>query len=253
MEINNHSNGSTISSNFTEPKNKLYLSKSLLEKAKNINKTTATKTAVIYNNKVIAINNAILRELKNDYKGDFQQYDGVLIANNKAQSYLEKISDYVLNDLNVKNADKNRDGMISMAESLDTKNIIDEQSGSILKPRDVLDPKLIKQIEKDNSNFMSINDIINLHIELDKNKDGKVSIKEAKANIPKNSNQIQSASSELDKLYKRLEKLQKEIGEITVKLMHTNDEKRKKELQIQLGIKNSELMAVLDQIKKKVG
>jgi len=252
MQISNSSNNFVTQNNFTDSRNTLYLSNSLLEKAKNINEQ-ANKTAVIYNNKVVAIDNTVLGELKNDYRRDFQQYNGVLIANGKAQNYLEKISNYVLKDLNVENADKNKDGMISMAESLDTRNIIDEQSGSILKPRDVLDPKLIKQIEKDNSNFMSINDIINLHIELDKNKDGKVSIKEAKADILQNDNQIQSASSELDKLYKKLEKLQKELLKITTKLMQIDDEKKQKELQMQMGIKNSEIMAILDQIKKKVG
>ena len=95
-----------------------------------------------------------------------------MIAKDNAKSYLIKLSDYINNDLNVAKADKNKDGLITMVESLDIKNIVN--ADTFLKPRDVLSEKELKELEKDTRVVMTTNDIFNIHIELDKNKDGKI-------------------------------------------------------------------------------
>ncbi len=196
----------------------------------------------------MAIDNSVLGGLESEYKQGFSQYQGILIARGEAQKYIQKISDFVLKDLNVANADKNHDGMISVAESLDTRRIVDEKNGKILKPSEVLPIGLTTQIKKDNSNFMSINDIINIQIKLDKNKDGKISIKEIKDGKATEG----AAQSAIDKLYKQLEKLEKEAAKIIEKLTHA-DEKQTKVLQRQLAIKNIQILAVLDRLRKMQG
>jgi len=130
-------------------KDKIYLSKDLLKKAQMAN-NEPNKTAVIYGDKVVAIDNSILGGLESEYKRGFSQYKDILIARGEAQKYIQKISDFVLKDLNVANADKNHDGMISVAESLDTRRIVDEKNGKILKPSEVLPIGLTTQIKKDN-------------------------------------------------------------------------------------------------------
>lgn len=130
-------------------KDKIYLSKDLLKKAQMAN-NEPNKTAVIYGDKVVAIDNSILGGLESEYKRGFSQYKDILIARGEAQRYIQKISDFVLKDLNVANADKNHDGMISVAESLDTRRIVDEKNGKILKPSEVLPIGLTTQIKKDN-------------------------------------------------------------------------------------------------------
>ena len=236
-------NSSYIQTNKILQKDKIYLSKDLLQKAHTANHEV-NRTAVIYGDKVVAIDNSVLGGLESEYKQGFSQYQGILIARGEAQKYIQKISDFVLKDLNVANADKNHDGMISVAESLDTRRIVDEKNGKILKPSEVLPIGLTTQIKKDNSNFMSINDIINIQLKLDKNKDGKVSIKEIKKGEP--------AQSGIDKLYKQLEKLEKEAAKIIEKLTHA-DKKHAKGLQRQLAIKNVQILAVLDRLMKMQG
>jgi len=228
-------------------KDKIYLSKDLLKKAQMAN-NEPNRTAVIYGNKVVAIDNGILGGLESEYKQGFSQYKGILIARGAAQKYIQKISDFVLKDLNVANADKNHDGMISVAESLDTRRIVDEKNGTILKPIEVLPVSSVIEIKKDNSNFMSINDIINIQIKLDKNKDGKISIKEIKDGQPTKG----VGQSIIDGLYKQLAKLEKEAAKIIKKLTHA-DEKHAKILQRQLAIINVEILAVLDKLRKMQG
>ncbi len=240
-------NSSYIQTNKILQKDKIYLSKDLLQKAHTANHEV-NRTAVIYGDKVMAIDNSVLGGLESEYKQGFSQYQGILIARGEAQKYIQKISDFVLKDLNVANADKNHDGMISVAESLDTRRIVDEKSGKILKPSEVLPIGLTTQIKKDNSNFMSINDIINIQIKLDKNKDGKISIKEIKDGQPTKG----AAQSAVDSLYKLLKKLEKEAAKIIERLTHA-DEKQTKVLQRQLAIKNIQIMAVLDRLRKMQG
>ncbi len=251
MKIENIQNGqyelNTISSN----KDTIYISKDLFEEAKK-SSHYFNKTAVIFNNQVMAIENEILKTLKDEFKQDFKKYENILIAKNKAEEYLKKISNYVLAGLNVANADKNQDGMITIAESLDTRNIVDEHSSLILKPRDVLPLGLINIIEKDNSNFMSVNDILNLHISLDKNKDGVVTIQEITEDENIRNNQIEESSNGggkdiLDELYERQRKLQKQITQLTLKMSNA-DEEQSQMLQDKLAGLNSQLSAVTAQI-----
>jgi hypothetical protein len=247
MKINANQNISHVQTNQSLQKDKIYISQDLLSKA-HVANNQPNKTAVIYDDKVVAIDNNILGGLRGEYKQDFQQYQGILIARGEAQKYIQKISDYVLKDLNVANADKNHDGMISVAESLDTRRIVDEKTGSILKPTEVLSISLVSEIKKDNSNFMSVNDIINLHMKLDKNKDGKVSIKEIKDGEPTQG----TAQSAIDKLYKRLEKLQKELAKLNNKLSHADKEQSTGILE-QIAVINIQILAVLDLLKKMLG
>ena len=107
---------------------------------------------------------------------------------------------------------------------------------------------LIIVTSEDNSNFMSINDIINIQIKLDKNKDGKVSIKEIKKGEPTQG----AGQSAIDRLYKQLAKLEKEAAKIIEKLTHAN-KKHTKALQRQLAIKNVEILAVLDRLRQLLG
>ncbi len=246
MKINTNNNSYEHTNKILQ-KDKIYLSKDLLKKAQMAN-NEPNKTAVIYGDKVVAIDNGILGGLESEYKRGFSQHKGILIAKGGAQKYIQKISDFVLKDLNVANADKNHDGMISVAESLDARRIVDKKNGTILKPIEVLPISSVIQIKKDNSNFMSINDIINIQLKLDKNKDGKISIKEIKdGQLTKG-----AAQSAIDSLYKQLAKLEKEAAKIIAKLTHA-DKKQSKVLQRQLTIKNVEILAVLDRLRKMQG
>ena len=77
---------------------------------------------------------------------------------------------------------------------------------------------------------------------------GKISIKEIKDGQPPEG----AAYSALDSLYKLLKKLEKEAAKIIERLTHA-DEKQTKVLQRQLSMKNVQIMAVLDQLRKMQG
>ena len=220
MEISTIGFQPTISHN---TKDSFDLSSGVIDAANQLTAIHQNTTAVIYGDQVTAIDNDILKGLLSDFQGDFSKYQNIVIADNQAKDYLEKITEFVLEDLNVANADKNKDGFISIAESLDTKNTITEDD-KIVKARDALPKDVIKEIEKDDSIFMSINDIINVHIQLDTDKDAKVSVEEiydkySDLKSQKNGETSDSGGngSVVAMLYKQLEKIDEMLNTVVAK------------------------------------
>jgi len=114
-----------------------------------ISKDTLDKAIVIFDKQMISIKQDTLKTLQDIYKNDFIKRDGIFVAKGAAKDYLNKISNFVLNDLKVAEADKNRDGVISVAESLDLKRVVNLQNGSLDKARDHLPSEIVKEMSKD--------------------------------------------------------------------------------------------------------
>lgn len=221
-------------------KNIISLSKNILDDAKNL-KILPDQTAVIFGNETIAIDNKNLDALKKEFKNDFIDYDGIVIAKDNANNYLKKLSDYVNNDLNVANADGNKDGLITVSESLDIKNIISADGKSFLKPRDVLSEKELREIEKETTVLMTTADIFNIHIELDKNQDGKITPDE----IGKSENTGQSGNKDiLGELYQKQRELFKQVAQLSSVTNPSDDQISK------LNTLNSQLQGVNAQISE---
>jgi DNA-binding transcriptional MerR regulator len=257
MEVSNVQNHQV---DLSTKKDKVYISQELWDKAKEFSHHP-NKTAVIFGEQTMAIENDILDTLKMTFPNSFSKHDNILLAKNEAKEYLNKIANLVLNELNVANADVDKNGMISMAESLDTRNTINEFTGTISKPRDYLPVDLIRIVEQDNSNFMSINDILNLHIELDKNKDGDVTIKEIIDDAtPKNyaSEPLEPGDQNiLEELYEQQRELEKKISDLMSKMAGMKNEEdillaqdQLNSLNTQLSAINAKIMSILDELKK---
>lgn len=267
----------TNNQNTNKAKETIYVKKELFEQAQR-HSSNYNSYGVVYGDKVLSISEKNLNDLKNIFKKDMLQYENIYVAKGDAKNYLDQISNLVLKDLNVKNADKDNNGIISYAESLDVKNILDFQSNSILKPRDVLNEEDIKKIEQNNSTFMSINDIINLNIKIDKNKDGEVSFKEIGLHIyQKNEKNLSSLNDsggidpflaakgggnplegttsitdeekmeKLKELFKKLNEIQKKLNDLTSKLQSASD-REKMLLNDQINQLNAQMAVVLTQI-----
>jgi len=267
----------TNNQNTNKSKETIYVKKELFEQAQK-HSSNYNSYGIVYGDKVLSISEKNLNDLKNIFKKDMLQYENIYVAKGNAKNYLDQISNLVLEDLNVKNADKNKDGIISYAESLDVRNILDFERNSILKPRDVLKEEDIKKIEQNNSTFMSINDIIDLHIQIDKNKDGDVSFKELglyayqknEKNLPPLNNSgdmdplsvgegggnplegVNSISDEekmekLKELFKKLNELQKKLNDLTSKLQSASD-REKMLLNDQINQLNAQISVVFTQI-----
>jgi len=267
----------TNNQNTNKSKETIYVKKELFEQAQK-HSNNYNSYGVIYGDRVLSISEKNLNDLKNIFEKDMLQYENIYVAKGNAKNYLDQISNLVLEDLNVKNADKNKDGIISHAESLDVKNVLDFERNSILKPRDVLKEEDIKKIEQDNSTFMSINDIIDLHIQIDKNKDGDVSFEEIglhiyqknEKNLPPLNNAadmdpllvkegggnplegVNSISDEekmekLKELFKKLNELQKKLNDLTSKLQSASD-REKMLLNDQINQLNAQITVIFTQI-----
>ena len=101
-----------------------------------------------------------MQTLKDEFNKDFKKYGDIFIATNDAEKYLKKISNYVLNELNVSNADKNKDGKVTIKEVTQQEvtkdeNITDNKiKKSTVEGKDILEAlyerqeKLQKQITK---------------------------------------------------------------------------------------------------------
>lgn len=245
-------NSSTQNLNLNQ-KNIIALSKDTLDNAKNLN-ILPSQTAVIFGSEVIALDNKNLDSLKKEFKNDFVDYDGIVIAKGNAENYLKNISNYVNNDLNIANADKNRDGLITMGESLDIRNIIDVDNKSLLKLREILSEEEISEIEKDTTIFMTTADIFNIHIELDKNKDGKITLEEITES--KNTTELNNTNKSdnkdiLEKLYQKQRELLKQISELSsVANPSDNQQSQINGLNAQLQNINTQILTILKQREK---
>ena len=235
---------------------KITISKDTLDKALELNRENSNQVAVIFDNKVMAIDDTNFTDLKNQFKDDFVQYRGVLIAKNGAKEYLEKIESFVLKDLNVGSADKNSDGNLSVAESIYAKNIVDFEQSRISSLSEVAPSDELERLKGNNSHFISINEIININMQIDTNKNGKVSMEELKSDFNKFEKEDVSLSggagdseSILEKLYKKLKELQKQIAKITAK-MESSSEEEAQMYQGQLVALNSQVAGINAQIMK---
>lgn len=229
------------------------LSKDTLDNAKNLN-ILPTQTAVIFGNEVIALDNKNLDSLKKEFKNDFVDYDGIVIAKDNAENYLKNILNYVNNDLNIANADKNRDGLITMGESLDIRNIIDVDNKSLLKPREILSEEEILEIEKDTTILITTADIFNIHIELDKNKDGKITLEEiteSKSTTESNNTNKSDNKDILEELYQKQRELFKQISQLS-SVANPSDSQQSQinGLNAQLQGINAQISAILKQREK---
>jgi len=234
-------------------KSTISLSKDTLDNAKNLN-ILPSQTAVIFGNEVIALDNKNLDSLKKEFKNDFVDYDGIVIAKDNAENYLNNILNYVNNDLNIANADKNRDDLITMGESLDIRNIVDVDNKSLLKPREILSEEEILEIEKDTAILITTADIFNIHIELDKNKDGKITLEEiteSKSTTESNNTNKSDNKDILEELYKKQRELFKQISQLS-SVANPSDSQQSQinGLNAQLQGINAQISAILKQREK---
>ena len=220
----------------------VYISKDLINQAQEISSQNPQSQTVIYGEKVISIDSGNFQDLKADFRGDFSQHNGIIIAQGDAQAYLEKIVDFVMNDLNVKNADKDRDGNISMSESLYTKNTIID--GFIMKPIDFLDQESINKVKQDDTIAASIKEIIDENIEIDKDRDGKVTAKEVSSSCG-----VSGEDRAMKELYEKLSVVTKNIGRL-MKQLDGADETTSALLNNQLQSFMQEQSGIVSQIKK---
>lgn len=200
-----------ISYNTLQIKNdKISLTQSIIDEAKNL--TTDTQKAIIYDDKVLTLSMDTIQDLHQHFQGSIQKYEDIFIATDKAKSYLHSISNFVLDDLNVQKADKNKDGVLTMAEGLDAKSIL--LHDRIVKPKDILSPDDIAYFKKDNSVLNTVDEIIEENINFDSDKDGKVSVAEVEAHLKKDSD---GPDSILDALYKVLGEIENRIKNLQSK------------------------------------
>lgn len=191
--------------NSHESNYKIYISKEVYNKAKEIK--SQGKEALVYDNKVLALNKETISELSDSFRGDIKSWNGIYFATGKAKNYVEKISDFVLNDLGVKEADKNRDGIISPKEKIETKSML--YNNQLVKPAYVLSTdELLEFIKHQKSE--SIDEIIDENIQIDKNRDGKVDTKELK-----NFFKSKGKGGELSKLYRKLSEIEAKIRQLS--------------------------------------
>lgn len=249
MDINTINNTNTLLANNTKPNNKeetVYIDKKLIEEAK-LHSEKENQVGVIYGNNTIALDMQNVQALKKKFKDDFSKYENILIAKDDAKKYLDDINHFVLVDLEVASADKNKDGIISVAESLHTKNQFNPYEGTIDKPSDVLHPELIKILEQDNSRFMSINEIINTNIRVDKNKDGEVTVKEVgkylgvqeEKEVAPPTGSAMNLEDRLEELMDKLKEIEQKIASLTSKMQSASEE--------EMMILNEQLIVLMGQ------
>ncbi len=232
MKIDNTK--TTFINNQNQGNDKIILKKELFEEAKKL--TNNKNKALIFDNSIVVLDMYVIQELHQTFKGDIKKYDNIFIATNRAKNYINKIIDFVLNDLNVAKADGNHDGFLTVAESLDAKRVV--------KDGEVLSLQEIKELEKNNEIFISVNEIINLHIKLDKNKDGKVKINEIEKDLKSKENvqKPKGNDSLLDKLYERLKKIEQQIKKLEG---NSKDNEQSKELLSSLYSQKSLVMTMI--------
>jgi len=174
MKIQNITNSFSLPSS----QEKIYISKETFNKAKEI--ANKGNIALIYGDKVVKLHKDTLNDLISNFKGDIKTYDGIYIATNKAKEYMKKITDFVMNDLDVASADANKDGVLTSQEKINAKSML--YDNKIVKPKDVLSTnELINFIFQQKSE--TVDDIINENIKFDKDKDGRVSALEVKKGL----------------------------------------------------------------------
>lgn len=238
MKITTQNQASLISIKKQEP---IYIPQKFLKLAEEISTQNPQAQTVIYGENVIPIDSLVFKVLKDDFKNDFSQYKGIMIAHGSAKSYLEKIVDFVKDDLNIEKSDKNHDGNISVSESLHTKHVI--KDGFIVKPVEFLDKETIDKMKKDKSLFASINEIIDENIALDKDRDGKVTVKEIESDGANGEDKV------MKDLYAKLALIAQKVAALSQKLA-TADEKTSMFLNSQLQGYMKEQSSITAQIKQ---
>ena len=248
MEIGNIQNDQ-----YTQVQNQetIYMSKGLYEEAKNAN-DDPNKTAVIFNNKVVLVDNEKLESLKNEFPNDFKKYEDILIASKDAEKYLNKNSNNLLTPSNEDN-----NAITSKVKSLNTNNIISKQ-------RDELEAEFKGTRNKNNSNFNSANELLNLKISLNKDKNlditndkiqdsntSKDKTQEADISNDKTDEASNKDKGNLEELYKRQSKLQKQVSQVTMQ-MSKADEEETENLQNKLSSLNAEIAVIQEQIMAQI-
>jgi hypothetical protein len=224
---------------------KIYISKEVYNKAKEI--TSQGKEALVYDNKVLALNKETISELSDSFRGDIKSWNGIYFATGKAKNYVQKISDFVLNDLGVKEADKNRDGIISPKEKIEAKSML--YNNQLVKPAYVLSTdELLEFIKHQKSE--SIDEIIDENIQIDKNRDGKVTVDEIVEDMAQRAGSGDRSEDILEKLQKELEKLQKELGRLNQELQLSVDDNRKEMLLKQIRFVSTKMNTVIAEIEE---
>jgi len=239
-----------------EDKETVYMSKGLYDEAKNAN-NDPNKTAVIFNNKVTAIENETLQSLKNDFPNDFKKYEDILIATNDVEKYLNKNSNNILNG---SDDDKDKHGTTEKEESSDTK----KTSNAISQPGNGLLSEFKGTIQKANSNIATANEILTLQISndqtqyldtsSDKTQEADPSTVEAKSGGVSNDKAEEPAEgdkSRLEELYEKQKKIQKQVTELNLKISKV-DESEAKTLENRLTSLNAELASIQEQIMAQI-
>jgi hypothetical protein len=241
-----------------ENENKIYLSQELydeaIEKGKNKN-----QIAVINHDEVHMIDNELFAQIHEKFPKSFKHHENFFIAKNEASEYLDKIEFAVMHQFNFEGADVNKDGVLSHAEYLDTNSEINILTGDIKTPRQTLPFDVVMMAENDHTPFTTKDEIMNLHIVMDKNKDGFVTTQEQFEEFEEERNSILDAmlggsggnsqlQEKLDKLNEQKRKIEKEIIRLTQQMQKTKDEDHKLLLQNQLIGTQARLTGVVGQI-----
>ena len=233
MKIQNITNSFSLPSS----REKIYISKETFNKAKEI--ASKGDIALIYGSNVVKLHKDTLNDLISNFKGDIKTFDGIYIATNKAKEYMEKITDFVMNDLDVASADANKDGVLTSQEKINAKSML--YDNKIVKPKDVLSTnELINFISHQKSE--TIDEIIDENIRFDKNKDGKVSVSEVKKGFKTQKNS--GGEDELTKLFKKMAEIKRKIDKLS------KDKEKNKELINSLQAQLAAIMARIAQLLK---
>lgn len=237
-----------------EERNKIYISQQLLEEAQSISENSQY-TGLIYNDQVVGINESNINTLSTLFGSDFVQYQDIYIATNDAESYMQEVEDYVMSNLNTTES-------ISVNDSVEIGSVLSPELYSLLS---------IGENQANNSTFISVNDIINLHISL--NATGELSntqtedaIESYEENTEVSSSTSQSASmsgttetssssssstssdTEVQELYAKLAKIEQQIADLKIEQNNSEDLDAKR-LEHQIASLNNQAASITAEIE----
>jgi uncharacterized protein YfcZ (UPF0381/DUF406 family) len=135
----------------SQENDKIYLSQKLLDEAKEIS-SSSEYYGLVYNDKTVAINQSNIDTLTKLFGSDVVSYEDIYIATNDAEEYMKEVEEYVLNNIDTASES------VSLSDSVNIEDVLSPELYSMLD---------IQSTSYEEESFISINDIINLHISFD--------------------------------------------------------------------------------------
>lgn len=220
---------------------------------------------VVYGDESVVLQKDTVERLKEKFN-DHLEYEGLTFLTGKSADLVKAWDTVVGEDLNVDFADKDGNGEISVAESLDVKEIItfDNNYKTELTTLRVMlkgDEEAIRKIEADSTLAFKKDDYIDFHLYSDENLDGKITEGEAKKRENLDIAEMRRAekayrenqgvgglggSGEED-LIEKLNKLEEKLGKLQLKLSKEDDPVQIEQLNVQIEVINQQI-AVLRQL-----